>query len=119
MAFPPRIDPATGRFAVSDGIQSIKEALHILLMTQKNERFTRPDFGTGVQSWLFLDPSPTRIHMLERELQDDILSQEPRIMDAEVRIILRPEEACMIVDVAYTVKETGERDSEQAAFYNG
>lgn len=119
LAYPPRIDPVTGRFAVSGGTQSIKDSLRILLLTQKKERFTRPEFGTGVRSWLFLDPSPTRIHMLERQLQDDILSQEPRITEAQVRISLRPEEACMTVDVVYTVKETGERDTQQVSFLNG
>ena len=37
MKFPPQINPATGRFAVSSEEESVKESVYLILMTQKTE----------------------------------------------------------------------------------
>ena len=48
MKFPPQINPATGRFAVSSEEESVKESVYLILMTQKTERFLRPEFGSDL-----------------------------------------------------------------------
>ena len=55
MKFPPQINPATGRFAVSSEEESVKESVYLILMTQKTERFLRPEFGSDLMSYTFMD----------------------------------------------------------------
>ena len=38
VAFPPQIDPATGKFKMSVGEQSVKESIYLILMTQVTEK---------------------------------------------------------------------------------
>lgn len=105
MKFPPQINPATGRFVMSDGAAGVKESVYLILMTQKSERFTHPQFGSTVLSYPFTDPSPTRIHMMEREIKETILSQEPRIEDAKVSIDYSKKSQTMLVMIDYVMKE--------------
>ena len=46
MKFPPQIDPATGRFVTASEEESVKESVYLILMTQRTERFLRPEFGS-------------------------------------------------------------------------
>ena len=61
--FPIEINPATGRFVLSEGNKSVKESVYLILMTQKRERWTRPDFGSRILSYTFMDTSATRLSM--------------------------------------------------------
>lgn len=111
MKFPPRIDPATGRFMESEGAESIKEAVHLILMTQKTERFTRPDYGSRTMSYPFMNLSTTQRHMMERELEKTILSQEPRISEVQVTVKNQFEQDALVVNVEYRIEDTGQVDS--------
>ena len=66
MKFPPQIHPATGRFMVSSEAESVKESVYLILMTQRSERFLRPDFGSDLMSYTFMDLNITSIHMMTR-----------------------------------------------------
>ncbi len=112
MKFPLEINPANGRFIMSEGIQNIKESIYLIVMTQKSERFTRPEFGSSIQSWTFTEPSVTELRMMERSLTEAVLSQEPRVRDAEVRIEIDKGSDRMKVYLQYTVKG-GEKDNAE------
>jgi Bacteriophage baseplate protein W len=45
--FPVQIDPATGRIAMSEMEQDIKESIYIAIQTAPGERLMRPDFEYG------------------------------------------------------------------------
>lgn len=107
LKFPPQIHHATGRFLISEGAQNVKESVYLILMTQKSERFTRPEFGSLVMTYPFTEPSSTRKHMMEREIRETIQSQEPRIADVEVEISFEPETQKLFISVDYTLKEGG------------
>lgn len=109
MRFPPSVDPATGRFRESEGMQSIKESVRLILMTQRGERFTRPDFGSNALELPFSDVSGTRGRMTERELRNALTGQEPRIADAQVRIRKEADSPRMIVEVDVVTRK-GESD---------
>lgn len=107
MKFPPQINPATGRFMVSDSAEGIQEAVYLIIMTQKTERFTRPEFGSSILTYPFSEPSSTRIHMMERELKETLLEQEPRIRDVEVKVLRARTQETMTVRIDYTMEEGG------------
>lgn len=117
MKFPPQINKATGRFMVSAGEQNVKESVYTILMTQKTERWIRPEFGSELLSYTFMDISLTRMNMMSRQLQRTLLEQEPRIVSADVEINPQLDRGCLIINVTYTVAETNTSGNLVFPFY--
>ena len=117
MAFPPRIDPATGRFVTSSGSQSVKESIYLILMTQVTERFTRPYFGTETASYVFMDVSLTELTIMRRELTNSILSQEPRVSDVEITTEMGNQQGYILINIDYVLAENNQRDNLVFPFY--
>ncbi len=116
MKFPPQIDPVTGRFLEAELEESVKDSIYLILMTQREERSTRPEFGCDMTSYTFTDMTPTVTHMLAQSLEDAILSQEPRIADVDIRVDKRDREACLHLQINYTLSEGG-GDQVMIPFY--
>lgn len=117
MKFPPQINPATGRFAVAEGAESVKEAIYLILMTQKTERWIRPDFGASLMSYTFMDTNTTLLNMMARDIARDLMQQEPRISDVDVRIDGKSKQGCLIIYIGYIIRETNVRDNLVFPFY--
>lgn len=117
MKFPPQIDPATGRFRLSSGSQSVKESVYLILMTQVTERLTRPDFGTESSSYVFMDTSLTQLTIMKRELTESILRQEPRIEAVNIEIETENQQGYVLVSIDYVLAENSQRDNLVFPFY--
>lgn len=117
MRFPPQIDPGTGRFAVSSGERSVKEAVYLILMTARGERWLEPQFGSGMAAYAFMDASPTVLRMLSDELRELLLTQEPRISDVDADITPDPSNGCLVVSIRYTVAASNRVDNLVFPFY--
>ena len=107
MKFPPQVNPATGCFLVSEGEENVKESIYLILMTQKSERFIRPDFGSSTLSYPFTDPAPTRLHMIERDVKQTILLQEPRVSDVTATARYDGKNQSIVLEVDYELEEGG------------
>ena len=68
LKFPPQVNKATGRFVLSSKEESVKESIYLILMTQKTERFMRPEYGSSILSYAFADTGETMIVMMEDAL---------------------------------------------------
>ena len=117
MKFPPQVNPATGKFATVSKEQSVKESVYLILMTQKRERLARPDFGTNLMSYTFMDTGITALNMMARELSSDIMRQEPRIADVQVEIDSQSKEGCLFINIGYRIRENNVRDNLVFPFY--
>lgn len=117
MKFPPQINPATGRFVVSSEEESVKESLYLILMTHKTERFVRPDFGSDLMAYTFMDINLTSVSILERRIKEEIIMQEPRIEDVSVTTDAVTKSGCLIIEIHYTVINTNVRDNLVFPFY--
>ena len=117
MKFPPQIDPGTGRFALSSGLQNVKESVYIILMTNRGERWLDPSFGSDIMRYTFMDTSLTMLNLLSSDLRTLLMEQEPRISDVTVDIDPEVKDGCMLVNVAYTVADTNTRDNLVFPFY--
>jgi hypothetical protein len=115
--FPIQVNKATGRVVMSQKEVSVKESVYIILMTQKGERFTRPDFGSRILSYTFMDTSITRINMMAREIEETILEQEPRIARVDVDVEPKLDKGCLIINVNYVLAADHTRDSMVFPFY--
>ena len=117
VAFPPQIDPATGRFKLSDGPQSVKESIYLILMTQVTERLTRPNFGTETASYVFMDVSLTELTIMRRDLTNSILRQEPRVSKVDISTDMQAQQGYIMISIDYTLAETNQRDNLVFPFY--
>ena len=115
--FPLQIDPATGRFRTVSGDKSVKESIYIILMTQTTERLVRPEFGSDLMSYTFMDPGTTMLSILRRDITETILNQEPRVSDVEIDTEYRESQGAVIINIAYRVSETNTRDNLVFPFY--
>jgi hypothetical protein len=115
--FPIQVNKATGRVVMSEKEVSVKESVYIIFMTQKGERFTRPDFGSRILSYTFMDTSVTRINMMAREIEQTILEQEPRISQVDVNVEPRLDKGCLIIDVNYVLAADNTSENIVFPFY--
>ena len=117
LKFPLQVNPATGRIVMADGVQSVRESVYMILMTQKGERFTRENFGSRLLSYTFMDTSVTRLNMMANEIEQTLLEQEPRIFNEEVSVKPELDKGCLIVDIRYTIAQSHTTDSFVFPFY--
>jgi phage baseplate assembly protein W len=117
VAFPPRIDPATGRFKLSSGSQSVKESIYLILMTQVTERLTRPDFGAETARYVFMDVNQTGLTIMRRELTDALLRQEPRIANVNITTNMEAQQGYIMIGIDYTLAQNNKRDNLVFPFY--
>lgn len=115
--FPVGVNHATGRFLMSQGAESVKESVYTILMTQRGERFVRPEFGCELLSCTFMETSDTKIHMMARMIRDAIEEQEPRVCKVEVEGEKKLDRGCVDFNVSYFVRETNTRDNLVFPFY--
>ncbi|MCR5503799.1 MAG: GPW/gp25 family protein [Lachnospiraceae bacterium] len=117
MKFPPQVDPATGRIMTVSDADSVRESVYMILMTQRTERFARPEFGSDLMSWTFMDMTHTSLSMFARTLSDILLRQEPRIAEVTVSTEQRERQGVLLVSVDYTIRATNVRDNLVFPFY--
>lgn len=117
LKFPMQVNKATGRVVMAEGEQSVKESVYLILLTQKGERFTRPEFGSRILSYTFMDISLTRLNMMARELEQTILEQEPRIAEADVAVEPQLDKGCLIIRINYVLAKSYTSDSIVFPFY--
>ena len=117
MKFPPQINKATGRFMVSSEEESVKESVYLILMTQKTERFLRPDFGSSLMSYTFMDINITSVNMMIRSLTEQILTQEPRVQNVNITTDSQVRDGCLLVTIDYVIRNSNVRDNLVFPFY--
>ena len=115
-SFPFAVNPATGRIEVSEGKQSVKESVFIILKTTLGERLLRSDFGTNLNSYTFIDLNPTTLQMLRRKLVNQISSCEPRVDDIELTAE-RGQEGMILFNLSYTVRDDNVPENLVFPFY--
>jgi phage baseplate assembly protein W len=77
--FPVAVNPTTGRIAMSEYEEDIKESIRIILATAPGERLMRPDFGCGIHDLVFSTISRITVGLFESRLREAITKWEPRV----------------------------------------
>ncbi|MBO4913988.1 MAG: GPW/gp25 family protein [Oscillospiraceae bacterium] len=118
LKFPLQVDPKTGKLAMTEGEDDIREAIGIILRTTVGERVMRPDFGSNVMDYLFQPANGGVLHGLEHDVRECLFDQEQRIEDIEVQCRESNElPGGIIVEVSYTVSSTNSRYNHVYPFY--
>ena len=85
-SFPVTIDARTGRIAVSEFEQDIRESIRIILRTAPGERVMRPDFGSGINDLAFASMNRSTLGLFESNIRQSIILFEPRVEILDVQL---------------------------------
>jgi len=86
-------------------------------MTQVTERPLRPEFGSNIMSYTFMDKNIGKLNMVSRTIREQIVSQEPRISDVQVGIDMGERSGVLIFNIDYTIAATNTKDNLVFPFY--
>jgi phage baseplate assembly protein W len=92
ISFPPRVG-ADGRIAWSAGEDNIRDAIRIILGTERNERLRLPEFGAGLRRFLFEPNTVATRQRLEDGILRALAAWEPRISVQSVDVDEDPDDA--------------------------
>ena len=115
--FPVRVD-GTGRIALSRFEDDIREAVRIILLTARGERVMRPEFGTGLHTFVFETMSVTNIGTIQAAVQNALIQWEPRIELLSVSVEAdQGEVGKLLINIDYEVRATNTRFNLVFPFY--
>lgn len=108
--FPPRLGP-DGRVALSAGPENIRQALHVILLTEPGERILLPEFGAGLGRFLFQPNTVATHRLIEERIVRALSLWEPRIRLESVTVEADAADAqSAAVTIRYALIATGSSD---------
>jgi len=87
MAFPFRIDPATGGVATTNGRDKLRQNVAVILGTRHGERPMLREFGTRLHALVHEPAGETLVELLKDQAQKALLQWEPRVMVTVAQVV--------------------------------
>jgi hypothetical protein len=98
--------------------EAVRQSIWMILGTAPGERVMRPDFGCGIHNLVFANNSAGTIGQLANEVQQALISWEPRIDVLDVEVIPDFNQPnCLLISVNYQVRTTNNRFNLVYPFY--
>lgn len=111
IAFPPHID-AAGRLAWSQGPENLRETIRIILLTNRGERVKLPEFGAGLNTFLYEPNTTTTRRLIQERITQALERWEPRIELQSVTVEPDPADPqAAIATIAYRLVGSDSDDS--------
>ena len=116
-AFPPAIEPG-GSIEEVQYEEDVRQAILIILRTDRGERVMRPDFGAGLKSFVFEPVNTTTIALVRARVEDALVEWEPRIDLQAVSVTTdQVEHNRLLIEVIYRVRATNSVHNLVYPFY--
>jgi len=116
--FPVRIDPTTGRVAMSEMEQDIKESILILLSTAPGERLMRPEFGCGIHDLVFSSMSTVTMGLFESRVREAINEFEARVDITKLEVLTKePDKGKLEINLTCRIRDTNSEFNLVFPFY--
>jgi uncharacterized protein len=104
--FPIRLNPQGG-LNYSSGEENIAESIWIILSTAQGERQMRPQFGCGMQEYVFAPNNAATFGNVSHFVRKALTEYEPRIDVLGVDVQTPPDEANkVLIRVDYRIRST-------------
>ena len=108
VAFPLRLTPE-GRLAWSAGEANVRESIRILLLTAQGERLRRPDYGAGLERFLFEPNTTTTWRAIEEVIRRQLAKWEPRVQVETIKVAADPTDPeAAIAELNFTLVATAQ-----------
>ena len=106
IAFPMDVD-GEGHVVLNSYEAHVRQSILLIMQTAKGERVMRPDFGAGLQTLVFEPAGPATAAMVQHEVQQALLRNEPRIDVLSVQVTADPgRPGALTINVNYRVRQT-------------
>ena len=116
-AYPARLD-AQHRTARAAYEEDVRQAVLIILGTDPGERVMRPNFGAGLNAFLFAPITTTTLTRLRTRVFDALVEFEPRIVVERVQAAYdRSQPTRVNIEILYRVRETNNQFNLVYPFY--
>ena len=116
-SFPPGV-AADGAIAEAVYEDDIRQAIRIILGTNPGERIMRPDFGAGLNRFVFEPVNTTTLALVETRVKESLVDWEPRIDVLSVSVTTDAEQRnLLLIDVSYRVRITNTLHNLVYPFY--
>ncbi len=116
-AFPPRVE-ADGVIAEAIYEEDIRQAIRIIIFTNRGERLMRPDFGAGLNEFIFANVNTTTMALVETRVRESLITFEPRIDVEDVNVTADASERNkLFIDLTYRVRATNTLHNLVFPFY--
>jgi uncharacterized protein len=116
LAFPLQLD-VDETLAMVAYEEDIEQSILIILGTNPGERVMRPDFGAGLNTFVFEPVNTTTIALVRERVRGALIDWEPRIDVLEVQVTLGEERNRLDIDVRYRVRATNALKNLVYPFY--
>ena len=78
-----------------------------MMATNPGERVMRPDFGAGLNAFLFEPISVSSMHLIKTRVEEALIDWEPRIDVEQVKVLNdRSDPGRLLIDITYRVRAT-------------
>jgi phage baseplate assembly protein W len=75
-----------GEAELAAGAEKVRQSIRLILATRRGERVMRPDFGAGLEDFLFEPISTTTAALIRHRVETALVQWEPRIDVEAVRV---------------------------------
>jgi phage baseplate assembly protein W len=111
-AYPVQPNTAHTDAALAVYEDDVRDAVRIILETDRGERVMRPDFGAGLRDFLFEPVNQTTLALIQHRVEEALITWEPRIRIEEITLQLSDSARTRIdIKIEYVVRATN-------TFYN-
>jgi Bacteriophage baseplate protein W len=116
-AFPPQLE-ADGSIAEAVYEEDVRQAIRIIIFTNRGERLMRPDFGAGLNEFVFEPVSTATMALIENRVREALIAWEARIDVLEVGVTSDASERNkLLIDMTYRVRATNTKHNLVYPFY--
>jgi len=116
-AFPPQLE-ADSTIAMVAYEEDIRQAIIIIMETEPGERVMRPDFGAGLNRFVFEPLNTTTMALIQKRVEEALIDWEPRIDVIEVKVTMdQNEQNKLWIDMIYRVRATNTLHNLVYPFY--
>jgi phage baseplate assembly protein W len=75
---------------------NVRESIAIILGTRPGERVMQPDFGCGLDRYLFEPNNMSTLRLIQEEVKRSIVRWEPRVTLDEIQVAVNPDDQCAV-----------------------
>ncbi|MGW0809102.1 GPW/gp25 family protein [Nonomuraea sp. NPDC002799] len=116
-AFPVSVGP-DGAFATASYEEDVHQAITIILGTNPGERVMRPDFGAGLETFVFEPINATTMTRIRNRVRDALVDWEARIDVLDVTVTADPDrQGRLDIEVGYRIRATNSLHNLVYPFY--
>jgi len=111
---------SSGQAQMAEYEEDVRQAIVIILMTNRNERVMRPTFGAGLRDFVFEPVNATTMASLKTRVHDALIDWEPRIDVIDVLVAPDAKQlSTVLIDITYRVRATNSVGNLVYPFYLG